>query len=113
MTEKTIDYKELAESYVAAIKDGDLEKLQEIPQSLSSDEEKHLGLTAIVEKIEAESDEFKEDNKQLVLALSDTLKALNVLKDEADSSEAATEDTEAEAEVEKAVEPDTSAEGEK
>lgn len=78
MTEEAqvITIEEHAANYIKAMKEGNTDELVIIAESQKTDEDKVACLTAVIEAIGKEDDEFKETHKELIEALDSTLKVL-------------------------------------
>lgn len=66
MSEHSINYDKFAQDYIAAMKEENLEQLQELPEILKTNEECKKGYEALAELFDKQSDEFKEKYQPLL-----------------------------------------------
>lgn len=66
MSEQPIDYNKFAQDYIAAMKEENIEALQELPEILKTNEECKKGYEALADLFDKESDEFKEKYQPLL-----------------------------------------------
>jgi len=93
MNAEAIDYNNIAATYITAIKESDIDVLSTLPEGLKTQDEKDKVLVAILEAVEAESDEFKEVNKILLASLAIVKEKQEEAAKEAKENAAEAEDT--------------------
>lgn len=94
MIEQPIDYSKFAKDYIAAMKEENIDQLQELPEILKTNEECKKGYEALAELFDKESEEFKEKYQPLLDNIK-TIVDANLKVEEASKAEeiSATEST--------------------